>query len=151
MNKNPQVYRKQRSGALHLTQKVDYALMLLICLAKDAKKESVSIKQIAEERTLSFSFLQKIAGTLCKANIIEAERGKYGGYKLKKAPAKITILEIIEALEGPVSIVPCLKDCLDGPPCDKKNLNCEVKHGLKKINKDIESFFAKKTLKEIIS
>lgn len=138
---------KQRSGALHLTQKVDYALMLLICLAKS--KESISIKQIADEKNLSFSFLQKIARDLVKANIIKAERGKYGGYKLKKDPRRLTIKEVIIALEGPIAIVPCLSRSIHKPPCFSKK--CEIKLGLKKINNEIEKFLGSKTLNEIIS
>lgn len=142
-------YKKQRSGALHLTQKVDYALIILMNLAKNSK-ESVSIRQIATSSQLSFLFLQKIASILQKNKIITAERGKYGGYKLTKDPNKLTIKEIIEAMEGPIAIIPCLKSFSE-PECCRKNKNCEIKSGLQKINQEIEGFLAKKTLSQIIS
>ncbi len=142
-------YKKQRSGALHLTQKVDYALIILMNLAKN-EKQSLSIKQIANSSNLSFLFLQKIARILQQSKIIEAERGKYGGYKLLKNPKKLTIKEIIEATEGPIAIIPCLKSFSE-PQCCKKNKNCEIKSGLQKINQEIEKFLAKKTLSQIIS
>ncbi len=151
MNKSPSIYQKQRSGALHLTQKVDYGLMLLICLAKLKKGESVSIKTIAREKNLSFSFLQKIARIFLTSNIVKAERGKYGGYSLKKNPKKLSLKEIIETLEGPISIIPCLNKALHKPRCYKKGKKCEVHSGLEKINKEIEKFFASKTLHQIIS
>jgi Rrf2 family cysteine metabolism transcriptional repressor len=150
MNKQEGSNQKQRSGALHLTQKVDYGLMLLIHLSKTKKTDSISIKKIAEEKDLSFSFLQKIARILLKSNIIEAQRGKYGGYKLGKDPTKINLAEIIEILEGPIAIVPCLKPSCT-PTCWKRNKKCEVKSGLEKINKEIERFFKEKTLAQIIS
>lgn len=141
--------KKQRSGALHLTQKVDYALIILMSLAKNDEK-SLSIKQIAKSSNLSFLFLQKIAGILQQNKIIEAKRGKYGGYKLIKDPKKITIKEIIEAVEGPIAIIPCLKSFSE-PQCCKKNKKCEIRLGLQKINQEIENFLAKKTLYQIIA
>jgi Rrf2 family protein len=134
---------KRRSGALHLTQKVDYALILLLHLTK----EKASIKQIAEKRNLSFSFLQKIARQLQQKNIILSERGKYGGYTLKKDPKKLYIKEIIEALEGPISIAPCLNPKLKKPQCYNKN--CEIISGLRRINHEIENFLGSKTLYQL--
>lgn len=112
--------------------------------------KSLSIKQIATSSNLSFLFLQKIAGILQQNEMIKAERGKYGGYKLKKNPKKITIKEIIEAVEGPIAIIPCLKSACE-PQCCKKNKKCEIKSGLQKINQEIEKFLAKKTLHQIIA
>lgn len=137
---------KQRSGALHLTQKVDYGITLLIELARSEERRS--IKQIAEEKDLSFTFLQKIARNLQKSGLIKAERGKYGGYKLQKAPSRLALKEIIEALEGPIAILPCLKACGD-KPCNRTE-TCDVKKGLHQINEDILSYFAKKTLDQLI-
>ncbi|MFH1533625.1 MAG: Rrf2 family transcriptional regulator [Nitrospirota bacterium] len=134
---------KQRSGALHLTQKVDYALILLLHLAK----EKSSIKQIAEKRNLSFSFLQKIAQQLQQKDIIVSQRGKYGGYTLKKDPKKLYIKEVIEALEGPISIVPCLRPSLKKPQCYNKN--CEILLGLRRVNQEIENFLGSKTLYQL--
>ncbi|MCK9186237.1 Rrf2 family transcriptional regulator [Candidatus Gracilibacteria bacterium] len=138
-------------GALHLTQQVDYGILLLATLAntgKDslkAKKEptNTSIKQIAEENNLSFLFLQKIAQKLLKAKLIKSERGKFGGYKLTKKPEKITLKEIIEALEGKISVVPCL---MANASCCKKNKKCAIKNQLSIINKEMENFFLSKTL-----
>ncbi len=134
---------KQRSGALHLTQKVDYALILLLHLTK----EKSSIKQIAEKRNLSFSFLQKIARQLQQKSIIVSERGKYGGYTLKKDSKKLYIKEIIEALEGPISIVPCLIPGIKKPQCYNKN--CEILSGLRRVNTEIENFLGSKTLYQL--
>lgn len=135
---------KQRSGSLHLTQKVDYALILLLHLTK----EKASIKQIAEKRNLSFSFLQKIARQLQQKNIIASERGKYGGYTLKKDQKKLYIKEVIEALEGPISIAPCLKPGIKKPQCYNKN--CEIISGLRRVNQEIENFLGSKTLYQLL-
>lgn len=137
----PSTFKKQKSGALHLTQKIDYGIVLLATLAK---KNSKSLKKISEEKSLAFPFLQKIASALLQAKLIKAERGKYGGYTLAKSPNKISLKEIIEALEGPIAIMTCLSH-----PCGR-NAKCKVKSNFKKINDELIKFFSSKKLDKII-
>jgi len=136
--------KTQSSGALHLTKKVDYGIMLLTYLAKYKKTESISIKSIAEEKHLSFSFLQKVARMLQQTKLVHAERGKYGGYTLKKDPKTISIMDIIESLEGPIAIVPCMKEKCSSQGC------CDIKMGLKKINDDLKAYFKKQKLSKLL-
>lgn len=142
MNSNTCCDQKQRSGALHITQKVDYGIILLASLAKI--KTSKSIREVANEHKLSFPFLQKIAGLLKKSGLIRAERGSLGGYKLTKAPEKLEIKEIIEALEGEIAIVPCLKHG-EKPLC-RHIPYCTVRPNFQKINEEIQSALLSKTL-----
>lgn len=153
MNKQIQTTAKNKTrGALHLTQQVDYGILILATLANtgkdrsDAQKEpiSTSIKQIAEDNSLSFLFLQKIAQKLLKAKLITSERGKFGGYRLTKKPEKISLKEIIEGLEGKISVVPCLR--ADTTTCCKKNKKCAIKSQLSILNTEMENFFLSKTL-----
>ncbi|MBI5754260.1 Rrf2 family transcriptional regulator [Candidatus Peregrinibacteria bacterium] len=139
---------KQRSGALHLTQKVDYGIILLTALARPRSgaqvKNQLSIKKIAEENNVSFLFLQKIAGLLQKAGIIKAERGKFGGYKLMKELKDLNLGQIIETLEGPIAIVPCLNPRCK-PAC-KRIGHCTVRPSMSKINNEIQNVITGKTL-----
>lgn len=137
---------KQRSGALHLTQKVDYGITLLACLGKNSHKHS--IKKIATETNLSFLFLQKIARSLQQAGIIKAERGKYGGYTLSKTPDELTLKDIIEALEGPIALVPCLKS--NDPHICKHFSYCVTRPTFEKINNELQEHLLKKTLTTFI-
>jgi len=142
----------QRSGALHLTQKVDYGIMLLIAL-EEAQQEnegaikSTSVNTMAKELNLSTSFLQKIAHLLQKSRLIKAQRGKYGGYKLTNPIEKTTIKDVIEALEGPIAIVPCIKNT----NLCKRTTKCNIKKGLNKLNDEIQNFFLSKTIDQFIS
>ena len=129
-----------------LIKKVDYGITLLTVLAKVDKDDKKSIKTIAEEKKMSFSFLQKVARSLQQAGYIKAERGKYGGYVLKKDPAKLSVKEIIETLEGPIAIVPCLKN-----NCCERGDKCEIQPGLKLINDTILKSLENQTLKHLIS
>lgn len=140
---------RQRSGALHLTQKVDYGLIILISLARNSGDDHLSIKKIADQSHVSFLFLQKIAGLLQKAGLIKAERGKFGGYRLAKNPDQLNLREIIEALEGPIALVPCLKS-LDEQSC-KHSTYCSIRPNMAKLNAEIQNNVINKTLSYFIS
>ena len=141
--------KQQQSGTLHLTQKTHYGLFLLVAIAKEGKDSCISIKTIAKENKIPFPFLQKIASSLQKGGIIEAERGKYGGYKLTKTPSKTTLKEIIETLEGPIALAKCFAPN-SKTPCNKL-AGCIIKNGLAKINEEIKDHLLKKTLQHFIS
>ena len=139
---------KQQSGSLHLTKKTDYGLLLLSILANKKTGDQFSIKTIAKENKIPFSFLQKIANSLQKSGIIKSERGKYGGHALAKKPENITIKAVIESLEGQIAITQC--SCSPKISCERSHL-CKIKKSLRNINDEIKKYFLSKTLKEIIS
>ncbi|MFA5948213.1 MAG: Rrf2 family transcriptional regulator [Candidatus Gracilibacteria bacterium] len=143
MNNNLQ--KNQQSGSMHVTKKVDYGLLLLSELANAGNP--LSIDKIAKQNNLSFLFLQRIASDLKKAKIISSTRGKFGGYVLSKKPSEITIKEVIESLDGAISIAPCLSRNKGTCQCNK---SCKIKQGLNKINEIIKQSFMQKTLNEII-
>ena len=133
---------------MQFSKKVDYGLFLLITLLK-AENEIVSLRQIAEGNHISFYFLQKIALLLRRAGMIKSGRGKSGGYKLARPPQDITLKEIIEALEGPVSVVRCLPQSGCGFSCERENM-CSAKSGLKYINDKLIDSLNETTLLDFI-
>ena len=136
------------SGSLHITKKVDYGLFLLAILADENSPDKLSIKTIAEESSISFPFLQKVARLLQQAKIIQAERGKYGGYSLKKNANKLNLKDIIEALDGPIALTSCLKKGANKSTC-KRMATCRIRKGLCQINEAIQKEFLSKTLADI--
>lgn len=96
---------------LKIPLKVHHAVLLVSRLgASYADRTPVSLAVVAEETGLSQGFLEEIAGGLRRANIIEGKRGGKGGYRLCHAPADITVQDVIEAIEGPTSMVDCLDE-----------------------------------------
>ncbi len=145
MNKLQKKCVRVRSGSLHLTQKVDYGLFLLATLAHESA--SMSIQTIARESGLSFSFLQKVAGLLQRAGLVHAARGKRGGYELALRPSSITLKEIIEAVEGPLTLVTCTREV---GVCPRESM-CMIRSGLQRMHKDITSYYLSKKLSDFIS
>ncbi|MBI4239496.1 Rrf2 family transcriptional regulator [Candidatus Uhrbacteria bacterium] len=135
---------RTRTGALHLTQKVDYGLFLLSVLARQKSEGQLSIRTITKEHQLSFAFLQKVARLLKNSGLIVASRGKYGGYTLAKSPKHIRLKSVIDALEGPLTRI----DCAYGS-CARQEF-CSLQKGLKKINDEITQSYLSKTLSSLI-
>lgn len=67
----------------------------------------VNIETICAARSLPRQYLSKIFNTLTKAGLVTPIRGKHGGYTLSRDPSKITLLQIIEAIEGPLAVNLC--------------------------------------------
>ena len=84
---------------LQITRKTDYALNLLLTLAKQNLDKPLTLAKIAKLAKLPKSFLAKIAANLVKAQILVAKEGVDGGYVLAKNPAKITLSQVLLALE----------------------------------------------------
>lgn len=135
----------------HLTRKIDYGLVLLLGLAEaeKGKENPLSLRTLASKRYLSFLFLQKIALDLRKSGIIEAKRGKIGGYYLAKTPSEITLKEIFEALEGPISVMHCLGMTV------KENfvheVGCRSRKGLNMLNEDMKKSMNRITLADFLT
>jgi Rrf2 family protein len=91
-----------------LTKKTRYALKALIALAELAPGQSALIADIAAQEGLPKKFLEAILRELKQHGILQAQRGRGGGYALLKPSQDVTLVSIIRALDGPVAPVPCL-------------------------------------------
>lgn len=141
-----------------MSSKADYGFLLLMRLAKNGGEHygwysgadsggMKSLRSIAIGDRLSFFFLQKVAAELRKSGLIVAGRGKTGGYALSKPANKITLKEIIEALDGPLAIMGCLGDGVN--TCSKQK-TCPVRPGFEIVNNTIIGALSSKTLYDLI-
>ena len=85
----------------------------MLVLARAHGRGSTFLKEIVEREHLPGTYLEQLMVPLRKAGIVQAVRGAKGGYTLARHPAEITVLSILEALEGPLN----LADCPNGPSC----------------------------------
>ena len=99
------VVPKSGSG-LAVTTKGRYGLRLMIELARQASAQAVTLGDLAWQLKVSEKYLWHVARLLAAAKLLQAERGAHGGYRRARGPENITMLEIVEALEGPCQIVP---------------------------------------------
>ncbi|MBN2047383.1 MAG: Rrf2 family transcriptional regulator [Anaerolineaceae bacterium] len=90
-----------------ITQQADYALRAVQYLASHSHGQRTSTSVIARERDIPPSFLAKIISQLSTAGIINTQRGAHGGVQLAKPAEEISMLDVIEAIEGPLVFVTC--------------------------------------------
>lgn len=160
---------EQKHGFLQFSQKLDYGLFLLIELAKRRegkpsvqnlqtngrvaavldKPEPLSLRKIAEDNGMSFFFMQKVAFELRKAGLVCADRGKKGGYSLARSTDAISLKEIIEVLEGPVSVMHCLFPAAITSSCSRQT-RCQMRHGLGTVNEAVVNIFTQTTLHHLL-
>ncbi|MEE8704849.1 MAG: Rrf2 family transcriptional regulator [Olsenella sp.] len=91
---------------MDISRKTDYALRMIADLVRQPGSV-VSVRSAAEENGVPYSFARSIQHELVRAGIIESLRGSHGGMKLAVDPREVTMLQVIEALQGPVNVAVC--------------------------------------------
>lgn len=118
---------------MQITRQADYAVRAVLSLSKLGVGERSTTGKIAEEQHIPPSFLSKIISQLTVAGILQTSRGAQGGVILAREPAAITLLEVIEAVDGPVRLNECVGDdrlCPFESECPVRSVWCEVQSEL---------------------
>lgn len=96
---------------MKVSQKVDYALRALVELAAlCSRQEPIRSAEIADRSRVPEKFLEAILVDLRKAGLIESRRGPDGGHRLARLPAQISLAEVREAVDGPLSLTPARRE-----------------------------------------
>ena len=90
---------------MHITLEADYAMRIVHCLAKNGHR--MDAKSISDETGVTLRFSLKILRKLVSAGITKSYKGTQGGYELAKPPEEISLLEVIETVEGPIRLNRC--------------------------------------------
>jgi Rrf2 family protein len=98
-----------------VSRRVDYGLRLLIALAADQNTGSQATSRLAERLDIPLAFLHQIGRSLIQAGILRSSPGPGGGLRLNQSAENITLLQVLEVLDGPVK----LSACLEQPPCNE--------------------------------
>lgn len=133
---------------ISINRQSDYAIQLVVALSKVTKESPLSLKKFSIESNISFLFLQRIARSLKNDRIIDSSRGMYGGYFLIKDIKKITVKQIMEAVEGPFGITACFRGhtCPRAKTCTSKQVLNSLNLQLNKIlsNMIVADYIVKK-------
>jgi Rrf2 family cysteine metabolism transcriptional repressor len=92
---------------MRLTAKSEYGVLAAIDLACNYGSGPVSAREIAERRGIPPRFLEQLFVALRRAELVSAVRGAKGGFVLTRDPSQITVLDVVEALEGPLASSVC--------------------------------------------
>jgi Rrf2 family protein len=126
---------------MQITRQADYAIRAVLYVSKLSENERAATSQIAKEQKIPPSFLAKIISQLSIAGLLQTSRGARGGVTLAKNPADISLLDVVEAIDGPIALNECVHDegaCNFSGDCPMRPIWCEVQadlvHKLKSTN-----------------
>lgn len=129
---------------LRFTKRADYGLMAIHYIAFHQANGAVNVKRIAKEYNIPLELLAKILQRLSKKGLIVSQNGPKGGYVLARVPDRITVGEVVKALEGPVNIASCLQST-DCPQLDR----CNIRRPVRRIQESINRLLDTMTLVEM--
>ena len=129
-----------------MSTKGRYGLRVLLDVAMHQNKGPVILRDIAKRQAISEKYLWQVINPLKGAGLVTSSRGSSGGYVLAKEPGKITLLDIVSILEGPVIMV----DCVDKPrTCDRSNA-CVAREAWRRVEDALKKSMSEITLRELI-
>ena len=120
---------------MQITRQADYAVRAVLYLARLGTSERAATSTVAEEQRIPPSFLAKIISQLSIAGLLHTSRGARGGVTLAREPKDISLLEVIEAIDGPIQINECVGDevlCTFDEECPLKPVWSEAQNELVK-------------------
>jgi Rrf2 family protein len=118
---------------MQITRQADYALRAVIYLSRLGPEQRAATSQIAIDQRIPPSFLAKIVSQLSVAGLLQTSRGARGGVSLARSPQEITVLEVVEAIDGPILLnecVGCGGVCTFGDTCPMKPVWTETQADL---------------------
>jgi Rrf2 family protein len=118
---------------MQITRQADYAVRAVYYLTKLGADSRAATSQIAQEQHIPPSFLAKIISQLSVAGLLHTSRGARGGVSLARAPEEISLLDVVEAIDGPILLNECVADegsCTFSEDCPMRPIWCDAQEHL---------------------
>jgi FeS assembly SUF system regulator len=126
----------------------DYGLVLMTCVARsEALARQRTARDLALESKLPLSTVSKLLKELLQSGLLLSHRGTKGGYMLAKDPDRISVVDIIAAIEGPMALTECSTDITG--LCHLE-LSCPIKSNQRVINQAVRGVLEKITLADLV-
>jgi Rrf2 family protein len=134
---------------LRLSKKADYALMAMKHLAiKPDSSASTSAREIAEAYDIPVELMAKVLQRLVQRGLLASHQGTRGGYQLSRLPKQITVADVIQAIDGPVTVTAC--SSTDDGQCEQFS-KCNVRDPLWRVRERILTALGECTIAELAS
>ena len=118
---------------MQITRQADYAIRAVLYVSRLGQNQRAATSQIALEEHIPPSFLAKIISQLSIAGLLQTSRGARGGVMLAKAASEITLLDVVESIDGPIALNECVNDqaaCTFSGECPMRPIWCDAQEEL---------------------
>jgi Rrf2 family protein len=133
---------------LQLTKRTEYGLIALTHLAQRAGAV-VSVREICEHYPVPRRLVAEVLKDLCHAQLVDSHRGSSGGYSLSRAPAAITVGDVVGALEGHPSLTSCTSLGLYvAHSCDVEHV-CPIRSPIETLRIELWRMLSRTTLRDL--
>jgi len=132
---------------MKISRKSDYALRAVLYIARQTNDKRSSINAIAESERVPRDFLAKILKELTRAEILKSYQGVHGGYQLSRPAAQISVLDVIEAMDGPLGVNLCVRG-ETGCDCDRSD-RCATHPYWKKVQVQLRNTLKSETFAKL--
>ena len=129
-----------------IRRNTDYALRAMVNLTENYSQEHVSVRTISQEEDISYQLACKLMQKLHNAKLLESMMGPRGGFRLSREPSKINLLEVIEAIQGPLNFNKCL---LSENACGRKK-SCPITGRLAELQGQVGNYLSSITLDQVV-
>lgn len=130
---------------MRLSTRVRYGMQAMLALAMRSGPEPMSVKEIAERHELPEHYLEQLITPLRRAGLVQSARGAQGGYVLARPAREISLLEVVQALDGPLEVEACA--CPEGAP---HGSGFCLEHALwLRLKRQIDGFLGGETLEDL--
>lgn len=133
--------------ALRITNASDYAIRSMLYIASLPEDRVVLRSEVSEAQKIPPSFTAKILRALVRAGLLRSSRGVHGGFALARPAAEISLLDVVEAVEGPIAVTTCVPD---PHACDHSG-NCPASAVWAAVQQQIARILEGSTLEALVS
>jgi Rrf2 family transcriptional regulator, iron-sulfur cluster assembly transcription factor len=131
---------------MQITRAGEYGVLGLMCLARRPVGSVVMIDEVSREEHIPKSFAAKIFQSLVRAGLVRSNRGTGGGFTLMRAPEKITVLDVIEAIEGKIA----LQRCMTEPTACEHSAGCALCGLFEQAQDRVKDVFSQTSLADLL-
>ncbi len=135
---------------MRISSRAHYGLRMMTELAKSHGGPPLSLAEIARREHLPPAYLEQLVGPLRKAGLVAGTRGLHGGYRLRREPERVTVLEIVELMEGPVAPVECLAEGYAPGTCVRET-ECLSRPLWGRLQQAVKQVLGGTTLRDLLS
>ncbi len=128
-----------------VNRKIEYSLMALKHMSTKVPGELTTAKEVAESYHAPFDATARVMQLMASRGWLKSEHGAFGGYQITKDLSKVSMLDLLETIQGPSQITKCLNE----EKCELEK-NCNIVSPIANLNQTINTFYASLNLRELL-